>query len=128
MDRIERTLRVDAPAEEVWESLTDPERLGEWLGEVEIDLRPGGELAARTGEGDERHGFVEDVEEGRRLSFWWTSDDDEPSTRVEIEIDEGEGRTVVTVAESRPLVALDLGPDVLWAGRPPTPELSAAAR
>jgi Uncharacterized conserved protein len=41
---IERKILVPGEAEEVWESLTDPERLEEWFAtDVELDARPGGE-------------------------------------------------------------------------------------
>lgn len=40
--RIERTLAH--PIERVWASLTEPDRLAEWLGEVEIEPRVGGRL------------------------------------------------------------------------------------
>ena len=39
--------RFDAGADEIWSALTDPERLLGWLGEVEGDLRLGGEYHAR---------------------------------------------------------------------------------
>ncbi|WP_344151009.1 SRPBCC domain-containing protein [Nocardioides koreensis] len=32
--------------DDLWSALTDPSRLARWLGEVEGDLRPGGELRA----------------------------------------------------------------------------------
>jgi uncharacterized protein YndB with AHSA1/START domain len=38
--------RLDPPARDVWSALTDPARLAEWLGEVEGDLRPGGQFRA----------------------------------------------------------------------------------
>jgi uncharacterized protein YndB with AHSA1/START domain len=94
-----REIAIDAPPEEVWESLAEPD----WLGDdAAIDLRPAGDVRA----GD-RTGFVEEVEQPRRLVFWW-SEPGEDATRVEVELeDEGEA-TVVRVTESRPLALLDL--------------------
>ena len=40
--------RLDAPIDEVWSALTDPARLAHWYGEVEGDLRLGGEFRARV--------------------------------------------------------------------------------
>jgi uncharacterized protein YndB with AHSA1/START domain len=36
--------RYDTDIEDLWSALTDPRRLARWLGEVEGDLRPGGEF------------------------------------------------------------------------------------
>ena len=95
-----REITLPAPAEEVWRSLSEPA----WLGEdASIELRPDGEVRA-----GERTGFVEEVEEERRLVFWWAAPD-EDSTRVELELEEEDERvTRVRVVESRPLAMLDL--------------------
>ena len=39
--------RLDTAIADVWSALTDPSRLARWYGEVEGDLRPGGEYRAR---------------------------------------------------------------------------------
>ena len=94
-----REITLPATAEEVWRSLEEPA----WLGEdASIDLRPAGEVKA----GD-RTGFVEEVDEERRLVFWWAAPD-EDSTRVELSLDEDADVTHVRVVESRPLALLDL--------------------
>ena len=73
---VEREIRLEAPPEEVWPSLAE----GEWLGpDASIDPRPAGEV--RCGE---RSGFVEEVEEPRRLVFWWSARG-EDATRVAVE-------------------------------------------
>jgi uncharacterized protein YndB with AHSA1/START domain len=118
---IERELTVPEGPEEVWESLTEPD----WLGEdALIELHPSGEVRAGA-----RTGFVEIVEPPHRLSFWWSEEAGEP-TRVEIELDDTPQGTRVRVTESRPLALLDLAGVELPAGpeppRPPTPELSAS--
>jgi uncharacterized protein YndB with AHSA1/START domain len=101
---VRRELELPADRHEAWEAVADPERLGEWLGgDAEIDLTPGGDLTI----GD-RIGFVEEVEPGERLAFWWRLPDDNISTRVEIELDDGEDGTVVRVIETSPLATLDL--------------------
>ena len=97
-DEVNRETVIDAPADEVWEAVTDPAWLG---GEGELELRPGG--AVRV---DEREGFVEEVEPRERLVFWWAAPGEE-STRVEIALDEDEYGTRVTVIEGRPLARLE---------------------
>jgi uncharacterized protein YndB with AHSA1/START domain len=114
-----REITLPATAEEVWRSLSEPE----WLGEdASIELRPDGEVRA-----GERTGFVEEVEEERRLVFWWAAPD-EDSSRVELELDEEEdGVTRVRVVESRPLALLDLyGAEIVTFAPPPRqPEMLA---
>jgi uncharacterized protein YndB with AHSA1/START domain len=39
--------RFDTDIEDLWSALTEPRRLARWLGEVEGDLRAGGEFRAR---------------------------------------------------------------------------------
>jgi uncharacterized protein YndB with AHSA1/START domain len=38
---------IDKPPEKLWSALTDPERLANWLGDVEVDLRVGGKFVAQ---------------------------------------------------------------------------------
>jgi uncharacterized protein YndB with AHSA1/START domain len=100
-EHMELTREITLPAtpEEVWRSLEEPA----WLGEdASIELEPDGDVRA----GD-RTGFVEEVEEERRLVFWWAAPD-EDSTRVELSLEEDGDVTHVRVVESRPLALLDL--------------------
>ncbi len=77
---VEREIVLDAPPEEVWEALTDPERLEEWFAnDVELDLESG-EGTFRWDDGDERHAVVEELEPERRLAIrWWGPDAPEVS-------------------------------------------------
>lgn len=60
--------RIEASVGEVWAALTDPVRLAGWYGEVEGDLRPGGQYRARVfASGWEGSGRVEACEPQRRL-------------------------------------------------------------
>ena len=60
--------RFDADIENLWSALTDPGRLARWMGEVEGDLRLGGEFRARFfASGWEGTGRVEACEPLRRL-------------------------------------------------------------
>ncbi len=60
--------RFDTGIDDVWSALTDPVRLARWLGEVEGDLRLGGEYRFRFyASGSEGTGRVEACQPPRRL-------------------------------------------------------------
>ncbi len=111
---ITRELTLPAPPEEVWEALTDPDRLAEWFAnEVELELRPGGAGVFRWGDGTERAATVEEVEEKRRFTFTWEEEGEAP-TRVEITLDDADDGTEVTVVESPAPEALHASADWSW--------------
>ena len=69
---VTRSVVLPAEPDEVWSTLSTPAELSSWLGEVvELELRPGGSLAVREGDGATRRGVVEVAEPGRSLSFRW---------------------------------------------------------
>src|SRR5215216_8177149 len=97
---ITRELVLPAPADEVWEALTDPERLAEWFAnDVELDVRPGGEGVFRWDNGEIRTAVVEEVDPPRRFGFRWT-DVAEAGSEVVFELDEVDEGTRVTVRET----------------------------
>jgi uncharacterized protein YndB with AHSA1/START domain len=70
--------RFDTDVDDLWSALTDPARLALWLGEVEGDLRVGGEFRARFfASGWEGTGRVEACEPPNRFLVL-TRDADEP--------------------------------------------------
>src|SRR5919197_2523674 len=96
---VERDTMVEASPEEVWEALTDEDRLEEWLApEVELDPVEGGEIAVRDGD-DERNGTVETLEENERFAFTW-SRPGEGESFVEFTIEALPGGSRVTVVET----------------------------
>ena len=105
-DRIERTVELAHPPEQVWAALTTAEGLAAWFGnEAEIDLRPGGAARMRWNE----EGFtaqmrVERVEEPVVFAFTWPifglADDDPRRTYVEFTLTPAGGGTRLTVVES----------------------------
>jgi uncharacterized protein YndB with AHSA1/START domain len=98
---VSRSVLLDAPPEEVWEAIVDPEALAEWLAdEVELDPREGGEILCRYESGEERRGEVELVEEAERLAFHWGREGGTGESRVELILDAVAGGTEVTVIES----------------------------
>ena len=96
---IVKEIVLPAPREEVWEALTEPERLEDWFAnDVDLDLRPGGGASFRWSNGEERSATVTEVEPGRRLAFEWEDDEGE----VEFTLDDDADGTRLTVVESSP--------------------------
>src|SRR3954467_3598997 len=96
---VERDTLVEASPEEVWEALTDEDRLEEWLApDVELDPVEGGEISVSDGE-DRRTGTVETVEEDERFAFTWTRPG-EGESFVEFTIEALPGGSRVTVIET----------------------------
>ena len=78
--------RYDTDIDDLWSALTDPGRLARWLGEVEGDLRLGGEFRARFfASGWEGTGRVEACEPPQRLLVRIT-DADEPDDGRDLEV------------------------------------------
>jgi uncharacterized protein YndB with AHSA1/START domain len=71
-DQVTRDVMVEAPADVVWNALTDPAELAAWFGaHAEVDLRVGGAIRFRWPDGSERRGLVIDLDPPRRLAFRW---------------------------------------------------------
>jgi uncharacterized protein YndB with AHSA1/START domain len=97
--RVQRETLLPASPEEVWEALTDPDRLAEWLApEVDIEPYEGGEISVRDDEG-ERTGTVETVIEEELLTFTWARPGDEPS-RVDLIVEAIPAGTRLVVVET----------------------------
>ena len=104
---IRREIVLPAPREDVWDALTEPERLEDWFAnDVDLDLRPGGGASFRWSNGEERHATVTEVEPERRLAFEWDDEEGE----VEFTLEDDDDGTRLTVVESSPAwsTALDL--------------------
>jgi len=94
--------RFDTDVDDLWSALTDPRRLARWLGEVEGDLRQGGEFRARYfASGWEGTCRVDVCEPPRRLLILTTSPD-EPDGVVEATLT-ADGDHTVLVIEDRGL-------------------------
>src|SRR5919199_5453798 len=86
---VTRELVLPAPPDEVWEALTDPERLKEWFAnDVEWD---GDELVYRWDDGEERRARIDELDAPRRLGFRWREDGGD-ETQGTFELEEGGGR------------------------------------
>ena len=92
---VTREIELDAPPDEVWRALTDPEELEQWFAnDVELEPEVGGEGIFRWDDGDERHAVVEEVDPERRFAFTWDGG------HVVIELEEIPSGTRVVVVES----------------------------
>jgi uncharacterized protein YndB with AHSA1/START domain len=101
-----REIVFPAEPDEVWEALTEPERLEEWFAtEVELEPRPGGAGVFRWGNGEERRATVREVEEQERLVLDW---DDEDGGEVEFTLEPVPDGTRLTVRETSPEFAAAL--------------------
>ena len=95
---VRREIVLPAAPEEVWEALTDPERLSEWFAnDVELDPTPGGRGVFRWDNGETREAVVESVEEGERIVLRF--DDDGV---VDLRVVATDGGSLVEVRESAP--------------------------
>src|SRR5215470_19841273 len=93
--------RFEADIETVWSALTDPSRLASWWGEVEGDLRLGGEYRARVfASGWEGTGRVEACERPRRLALT-AKEQDEPYQNVTELTLAADGSETIVVWEER---------------------------
>ena len=104
--QVEREIVVPESPAEVWEALTEPQRLEEWFAtEAELDPRPGGEGVFRWGDGDERRATVREVEQEERLVLDW-----DDGGEVVLELEPAEDGTLVRVIETSP----ELAPALEW--------------
>ena len=110
---IRRQVVVPVNPERLWEALTDPDQVAGWFGgQVQWDLRDGGDATFQADDGTERLGRIEAVRPGRHLRFvWWPvagPDEDASEVTYLLEpLDEGtrltiQERPVATPRESAP--------------------------
>jgi uncharacterized protein YndB with AHSA1/START domain len=78
---VARDITIDGDPDEVWEALTDPELLAEWLG-------------------DDGQAIVEEAEPSERLVLWLSEEADEPGSRVELRLVAVPDGTRVTVTDA----------------------------
>ncbi|HTT86359.1 MAG TPA: SRPBCC family protein, partial [Acidimicrobiales bacterium] len=94
--------RFDTDIDDVWSALTEPRRLALWIGEIEGDLRLGGEFHRRFfASGSEGTGHVEACEPPRRLVV--TLDPGQPNENVIEVLLAAHGAGTILVWEERGL-------------------------
>jgi uncharacterized protein YndB with AHSA1/START domain len=109
---IERDVLIDAPADVVWRTITEPDQIAHWFADrVEVDLRPGG--TGTFGFEDRATAaaataviLVDTVDPPRRFSFRWGRVDGQapaPGDSVLVELTlaaEGDEQTRLRVVET----------------------------
>jgi uncharacterized protein YndB with AHSA1/START domain len=95
--------RFDTDIDDLWAALTDPRRLARWYGEVEGDLRLGGEFRARVfASGWEGTGRVDACEPPRRLMVTSKEPDQPHEDVIEVTLT-AEGDQTILMLEHRGL-------------------------
>jgi uncharacterized protein YndB with AHSA1/START domain len=93
--------RYDTDIDDLWSAITDPSRLARWYGEVEGDLRVGGEIQIRVfSSGWEGARVVEACEPPRRLLLVGKEEDAPHELATEVWLTPDGDRTIL-VAEER---------------------------
>ena len=96
--QVEREIVFPVEPDELWEALTNPDRLEEWFAnDVELDPREGGAGIFRWENGEERHATVREVVPGEKLVLDW---DDEGA--VEFDLEQVPDGTRLVVRETSP--------------------------
>jgi uncharacterized protein YndB with AHSA1/START domain len=112
IDAIVKEITIRAPAERIFEALTDPRQRVKWWGvegkfkatHMESDLRPGGEWLMRGIGGEGKpftiRGQYRSIDRPRLLEFTWLPDWPEPQTLVRFDLEERDGATLVRLTHS----------------------------
>ncbi|MGW0503140.1 MULTISPECIES: SRPBCC domain-containing protein [Micromonospora] len=112
-DRIERTVRIARPVDDVWAAITSAEGLGTWFGQrAEVDLRVGGIATVAWDSGERSQLRIERLEPKTIFGYTWPVHglpaDDPRRTYVEFTLNPDGDGTSLTVVETG---FAQLGPD-----------------
>lgn len=101
MNTVEKTVRIEAPIENVWATLTDPEAIQGWMGEdsaVKVDLRVGGGYELFGGQ---TTGKFTQINPPGALEYTWRQSEwaaDWPDSVVQWRLEAAEAGTLVHLA------------------------------
>jgi len=102
-DRIERTMTLDVPRDDVWAAITQPDQISKWFGtDTELELRPGAKGVFRWDKTEVQF-VVEEVDPPTRFSYRWEPSEVQtggPTTLVEFTLEETSGGTLLTLVET----------------------------
>lgn len=105
MEKVERSIVLESPIDDVWHALTDPHQLSSWFGAlVDLDVRPGGTGRFVSDDGEVRDAVVVAVDAPKHVTFqWWTvgggRSGGPATTRVSFDLEPVEEGTKLTVVE-----------------------------
>jgi uncharacterized protein YndB with AHSA1/START domain len=102
IEMVERQVTLPAPRQDVWDALTEPDRVAAWFGgQVEWDLQPGGAARFHDEDGSERAGVIDTVAAGQVLRFrWWPNGEGGPESEVTYTLEDVPDGTRLTVTEA----------------------------
>jgi uncharacterized protein YndB with AHSA1/START domain len=102
IEMIERQVTLPAPRQDVWDALTEPDRVAAWFGgQVEWDLQPGGAARFHDEDGSERAGVIDTVATCQVLRFrWWPNGEGGPESEVTYTLEDVPDGTRLTVTEA----------------------------
>jgi uncharacterized protein YndB with AHSA1/START domain len=93
--------RFNTDIDDLWSALTDPRRVARWYGQLEGDLRPGGQFRLLVhGSGWEGTGRVEACEPPRRLAVTTKELDEQSENSLEATLT-ADGDQTILVIEAR---------------------------
>lgn len=92
--------RFDTDIDDLWSALTEPSRLARWIGDVEGDLRVGGEIHARFfRSGSDWNGGIEECERPRHFLVVTKDADEEDEHAIEATLTAAGDATFLVVEE-----------------------------
>jgi uncharacterized protein YndB with AHSA1/START domain len=83
----------DQPIEEVWRTITEPNRLSDWLADADVDFQEGGKIELRfANSGSVTQGIVTEVEPPNVFEYFWiTAQSNNASQPIPTDLAAGNG-------------------------------------
>lgn len=101
-DWVRVMISLPAPADEVWEAITDPDRVAQWFGTLAAPLAVGVDNRVDFGDGDFFDLTVDHIEPGVRVLFRWRFLGVGPECHICWSLTAGADTTTLTVDDSCP--------------------------